>query len=91
MSETRKQFFARLGKEHYTILVPDMCPIQFHILKRVVELSGYRLVVISPEGREAKDVGLSAIHNDACYPVVILVSAAIVVICLIWFKKKKWM
>ncbi|MBQ7244057.1 MAG: 2-hydroxyacyl-CoA dehydratase [Bacilli bacterium] len=77
MSETRKQFFARLGKEHYTILVPDMCPIQFHILKRVVELSGYRLVVISPEGREAKDVGLSAIHNDACYPVVILAGSFI--------------
>lgn len=25
------------------------------------------------------------------YPIVILVSAAIVVVCLVWFKKKKWM
>ena len=25
------------------------------------------------------------------YPVVIVISVAIVVVCLIWFKRKKWM
>ena len=68
----RKRFFRRLAKEGYTILVPDMCPIQFHILARVVELEGYKLKVIAPVGREPKDLGLSSVHNDACYPVVIL-------------------
>ena len=72
MSETRKEFFSRLAREHYTILVPDMCPIQFHLLAKVVELDGYKLKVISPIGREAKDCGLSFVHNDSCYPVVIL-------------------
>ena len=27
----------------------------------------------------------------ASYPVVILVSILIVVVCLVWFKKKKWL
>ncbi|MCR5348058.1 MAG: 2-hydroxyacyl-CoA dehydratase, partial [Bacilli bacterium] len=73
----RKKFFAKMAKEHYTILVPDMCPIQFSILKKVVELDGYVLKVISPTGRQAKDRGLSLVHNDACYPVVILVGSFI--------------
>ena len=69
---SRKAFFADLAKKHYTILVPDMCPIQFHLLSRIVSLEGFNLKIISPIGREAKDLGLSCIHNDACYPVVIL-------------------
>lgn len=68
----RKKYFASLAKQGYTILVPDMCPIQFHLLSRIVELDGFKLKVISPEGREAKDCGLASVHNDACYPVVIL-------------------
>ena len=31
MAETREELFARLRKERYTILVPDMCPIHFSI------------------------------------------------------------
>ena len=69
---SRKAFFKDLAKKRYTILVPDMCPIQFHILSRIVSLEGFTLKIISPVGREAKDLGLSCIHNDACYPVVIL-------------------
>ena len=68
----RRKYFASLAKQGYTILVPDMCPIQFHLLARIVELDGFKLKVISPEGRQAKDCGLSSVHNDACYPVVIL-------------------
>lgn len=76
MSE-RKRFFKSLAKKGYTILVPDMCPIQFRILAKVVELDGYRLKVIAPEGREAKDMGLTYVHNDSCYPVVILAGSFI--------------
>ena len=68
----RKKYFASLAKQGYTILVPDMCPIQFHLLSRIVELDGFKLKVISPVGRQAKDCGLASVHNDACYPVVIL-------------------
>lgn len=69
---SRKEFFQKLIDEHYTILAPDMCPIQFHILANILNHDGFNIKVISPEGREAKDYGLSVIHNDACYPVVIL-------------------
>ena len=73
----RKRFFHDLAKGGYTILVPDMCPIQFRLLAKIVELDGYKLKIISPEGRQAKDLGLTYVHNDSCYPVVILAGSFI--------------
>ena len=74
-SRQRNALFKHLAAEGYTILVPDMLPIQFHLLRKIVELDGFKLEVISPTGRQAKDDGLSVIHNDACYPVVIVAGA----------------
>ncbi len=71
----KKALFKRLVDEGYTVLVPDMCPIQFHLISRVAALDGLKFVVISPTDQKAKDDGLSVIHNDACYPVVIVAGA----------------
>lgn len=76
MSE-QKKFFDKLAKEGYTILVPDMCPIHFDLLSHYLSQTGMKLVVITPKGRDAKDQGLNAIHNDACYPVIIIAGAFI--------------
>lgn len=75
MNKEQKAFFKKLEKEHYTVLVPDMCPIHFSILSSYLSQSGMNLVVVTPEGREAKDLGLTSIHNDACYPVIIIAGA----------------
>lgn len=77
MSNERKKFFRRLAKEHYTILIPDMCPIQIDILSRVLAKDGMNLVVVTPLDRVAKDEGLASIHNDACYPALITCGAFI--------------
>ena len=76
MSE-QKKFFKKLAKEGYTVLIPDMCPIHFDLLSHYVSKSGMKLVIVTPEGREAKDQGLNAIQNDACYPVIIIAGAFI--------------
>ncbi len=71
MSE-RSKFFKKLRKEKYTILCPDMLPTHFDILIAVLNKEGYNIKIVSPKGREAKDEGLRAIHNDACYPALIV-------------------
>ena len=75
MSRERRKFFRKLEKEHYTILIPDMCPIQIGILARVLAKDGMNLVVVTPKDRGAKDEGLASIHNDACYPALITCGA----------------
>lgn len=71
MSE-QKRFFKMLRKEKYTILAPDMLPIHFDLLSAILKDDGLNVVIVSPKGREAKDEGLRAIHNDACYPALIV-------------------
>ena len=69
----RKALFQKLAKEHYTILCPDMLPIHFSLLTKVIKHThGLDIVVVSPKGRTAKDEGLKSIHNDACYPALIV-------------------
>ena len=77
MADARKELFTKLRKEKYTILVPDMCPIHFNIIAEGMRRRGYNMVIVTPHGREAKDDGLTAIQNDACYPVVIIAGAFI--------------
>lgn len=72
MNKVRKQLFKKLRKEKYTILCPDMLPIHFEMLTKIVADMGYNIVLVSPKGRAAKDEGLRAIHNDACYPALIV-------------------
>ena len=68
----RTRFFKKLAKEHYTILAPDMLPIHFELIAGVLRRRGYNFKVVSPVGRDVKDEGLKAIHNDACYPALIV-------------------
>ncbi len=68
----QKKFFAKLRKEKYTILAPDMLPIHFDLLSAILREDGLNVVIVSPKGREVKDEGLRAIHNDACYPALIV-------------------
>ena len=69
----RKALFKKLADEHYTILCPDMLPIHFSILTKVIKYThGLDIKVVSPKGRMAKDEGLKSIHNDACYPALIV-------------------
>lgn len=75
MSKERKALFKKLRDEHYTILVPDMCPVHFNLLVEVIKREGYTMKVITPSGRGPKDEGLRSIHNDACYPALITCGA----------------
>ena len=74
---SRKAFFKKLRDEGYTILVPDMCPIHFAIMTSILNRRGYKMAVVTPHGRGAKDAGLSAVHNDSCYPVIVTCGAFI--------------
>jgi predicted nucleotide-binding protein (sugar kinase/HSP70/actin superfamily) len=68
----KREFWEKIKNGHFTILAPDMLPIHFAILGGVLTHHGYPTVFVSPEGRQAKDEGLKAVHNDACYPAIII-------------------
>ena len=60
-------------KKEHTIIVPQMAPIHFRLLQEAFRLSGYNMVVCPALDKEAVDVGVQYVNNDACYPAIIVV------------------
>lgn len=68
----RVEFTKEMKKTH-TILVPNMAPIHFAMLEQVLHSYGYRLEVLKNEGHQVVDEGLRYVHNDTCYPALLVI------------------
>ena len=65
--------FTKEMKETHTILVPNMAVMQFAILKAVLEHEGYKVEVLGNCGSEVAQLGLKYVHNDTCYPALLVI------------------
>ncbi len=65
--------FTEKMKEEYTLLAPQMSPIHFRMLEPALRAHGYKVDVLANDGRQAVDVGLKYVNNDACYPSLMVV------------------
>lgn len=65
--------FTKQMKQTHTILVPDMLPIHLGLFKNVFEKSGYKIECLRNSSRSVIDEGLKNVHNDACYPALLVV------------------
>ena len=64
--------FTKEMKKEYTILVPNMVPIHFGIMKPIFEKAGYKMELLNTAKEEVKQLGLRYVHNDTCYPALIV-------------------
>ena len=60
-------------KKTHTILVPNMLPIHFHLLIKVLAQFGYRMELLESSSRNVVEEGLKNVHNDTCYPALLVV------------------
>ncbi len=65
--------FTEEMRREYTILCPQMSPIHFGLLQAAFNKCGYHLEVMDNDGRQAVDIGLQYVNNDACYPSLMVV------------------
>lgn len=56
----------------YTILIPDMCSIHFDLFQSIFEEYGYNVVILRNEGSSVIHEGLKHVHNDTCYPALLV-------------------
>ena len=68
-----KVIFTKEMRKEYTILCPQMSPIHFELLETAFNASGYNLEVLPNDNKQAVDVGLKYVNNDACYPSLMVV------------------
>ncbi|MDE6202868.1 MAG: 2-hydroxyacyl-CoA dehydratase, partial [Lachnospiraceae bacterium] len=72
-SAVTKVKFTEEMRKNYTILCPQMSPIHFDILEAAFDACGYNFEVLANDNKQAVDVGLKYVNNDACYPSLIVV------------------
>ncbi|HWS29376.1 MAG TPA: 2-hydroxyglutaryl-CoA dehydratase [Clostridia bacterium] len=65
--------FTKEMKKEYTILVPTMLPMHFELIISVLNTYGYKAELLRTEGPEIAETGLHYVHNDTCYPAVLVV------------------
>ncbi len=73
----KKIEFTKEMKKDYIILCPDMAPIHFALLQRVFRNFGYNMKVLKNKGQPIVDEGLKNVHNDTCYPALLVIGQMI--------------
>ena len=64
--------FTKEMKKEYTVLVPDMLPIHFNIMRNIFLNEGYKVALLDNSGERVKQLGLKYTHNDICYPALLV-------------------
>ena len=69
--------FTRPMRQTHTILAPQMSPLHFDIIGKAISSAGYNLEILPTVSREAIETGLNYVHNDACYPAIVVIGQLI--------------
>ena len=65
--------FTKEMKNDYTILVPNMLPIHFKLIIEVLKNYGYKAELLETMGKNIVESGLKYVHNDTCYPAILVI------------------
>ena len=75
--ETGRLLFTKEMKEEYTLLMPQMLPVHFGMMKKLLECEGYKVDMLTTNHRGIVDEGLKYVHNDTCYPALLVIGQLI--------------
>ena len=75
--ETGRLLFTEEMKREYTLLMPQMLPIHFGMMQKVLECEGYQVDILQTNHRGIVDEGLKYVHNDTCYPALLVIGQLI--------------
>ncbi len=65
--------FTRRMKKTHTLLMPMMLPVHFELIRRALELHGFKAVLLKNSSSAVVEEGLKSVHNDACYPALLVI------------------
>ena len=65
--------FTKEMKKDYVILAPNMLPMHFELILQVMRNYGYNMELLRTSGHEIAETGLKYVHNDTCYPALLVI------------------
>ncbi|GAA2180019.1 acyl-CoA dehydratase activase-related protein [Brooklawnia cerclae] len=69
--------FGVAERDSHTVYVPQMSPIHFRMAEPVFKYAGLNVEVLEHASREDVECGLKYVHNDACYPAIMVIGQLI--------------
>lgn len=69
--------FSKEMKETHTILIPNMLPMHFRFIAEALRQDGFKCELMDTKGPQIVETGLKYVHNDACYPALLVIGQAI--------------
>jgi hypothetical protein len=75
--DTGRLLFTKQMKAPYTLLMPQMLPVHFSLLQKCLNLNGYHVEMLTTNHRGIVDEGLKYVHNDTCYPALLVIGQLI--------------
>lgn len=75
--KTGRLLFTKEMKKEYTLLIPQMLPDHFAMVVHILRREGYKVDMLENTGRPVIDAGQKYVHNDACYPAILVIGQLI--------------
>ena len=72
-----KPFTEEMKNDGWTIVIPNMSPIHFNIMKRIFINHGFRPLLLENSSHTVIQEGLKYVHNDMCYPALLVIGQMI--------------
>jgi len=72
--------FTKEMKKDYVILAPNMLPMHFELILQTLSNYGFHMELLRTEGHEIAETGLKYVHNDTCYPALLVIGQFITAI-----------
>ena len=75
--KTGRLLFTKEMAKEYTILAPQMLPDHFEMLVQIVKEYGYNVEMLNTTRHTILEEGQKYVHNDACYPAILVIGQLI--------------
>lgn len=80
LTNKERVIFTKEMRKSYILLIPTMLPMHFKMIANILNASGYTVETLEDSGKKVTDAGLHYVHNDACYPALLVIGQFITAI-----------
>ncbi len=75
--QTGRLLFTEEMRKEYTLLIPMMLPIHFELLTNIFRKHNFNVELLKTTGKSIVNEGLKNVHNDTCYPALLVIGQLI--------------
>lgn len=69
--------FTEEMKREYTVFIPQMAPFHFEFLQLALQQEGFKTRLLDNAGVNVAREGVKYVHNDSCYPAILVIGQMI--------------